>query len=55
MKRKILAALLAGAMMFSLVACGSSSTTQTQGSGSSSTGNSQMDELIAAAKQEGAD
>lgn len=53
MKRKILAALLAGAMMFSLVACGSSSTTQTQGSGSSSTGNSQMDELIAAAKQEG--
>lgn len=53
MKSKILAALLAGAMMFSLVACGSSNTNQTQSSGSSSTGNSQMDELVAAAKKEG--
>lgn len=53
MKSKILAALLAGAMMFSLVACGSSNTTQPQGSGNSSTSNSQMDELVAAAKKEG--
>ena len=59
MKRKLLAALLAGMMALSLAACGAQSATSggsssaaSSGSASSSAG-SEMDELIAAAKEEG--
>ncbi len=59
MKRKLLAALLAGMMALSLAACGAQSATSggsssaaSSGSASSSAG-SEMDELIAAAKKEG--